>query len=694
MTGAKHFLADTNSPICRLEVKTHFDGLSDKEKTYAHFIARASWEGARVLSTTISPESPTLYELFLAIFTGGKAADGTPLVTNIDELKKKANVSEESWKYFLEYSAQVLNNLGNYKSFGDTKFLPRLPSADFDTIIKVIGSPQISELWNKVKEVAYASEPDAQLLNGFPAEGHVSGYYSQNVSKQDVQSVQDVLEKNNISALNTRMIKSDSGDYEVRIASAKVTREPQTFKTADGKTVKIVYGEFAPSMQKVEDNIRKAIPYAANEHQKKMLEAYAESFSTGSIDAHKDSQRHWIRDIGPNDLILVESNIGFIETYKDPAGIRAEWEGFVAVVNKEMTQKFEKLVNNAETYVGRLPWPKEFEKDKFNKPDFTSLEVLNFATSGTPPAGINIPNYDDIRMTEGFKNVSLGNVLSAKAPSEKITFIKEEDLALYDKYRGEAFEVQVGLHELLGHGSGKLLQEEPAGQFNFDPKNPPISPLTGKPVTTYYKPGETWGSVFKAAAASYEECRAESVAMFLCVNKDILEIFGHKDPQEAADIIYVCYLQMARAGLVSLEFYDPKNKKWGQAHMQARYAILQIFIEAGIARVEEVANGTDLLIHLDRSRIEGPGVKAVGEFLQKLQIYKATADATGGLDFYTKSTSVSDQWTKWREIVLNQKQPRKMFLQGNTFEKNGQVTFKEYPISLEGFIESFIERNV
>lgn len=136
---------------------------------------------------------------------------------------------------------------------------------------------------------------------------------------------------------------------------------------------------------------------------------------------------------------------------------------------------------------------------------------------------------------------------------------------MYRRCRDPAFEVQVGIHELLGHGTGKLLQETAPGQYNFDIKNPPVSPVTNKPVSTWYKPGQTWSSVFGAIASSYEECRAECVAMALGCDFSILKIFGFGDgtedlSNEAGDVLFASYLQMARAGLVALEFWDPKTQ--------------------------------------------------------------------------------------------------------------------------------------
>jgi dipeptidyl-peptidase-3 len=113
------------------------------------------------------------------------------------------------------------------------------------------------------------------------------------------------------------------------------------------------------------------------------------------------------------------------------------------------------------------------EKENFLAPDFTTLEIICFATNSCP-LGINIPNYDDIRETEGFKNVFLMNSMPSYA-SSAVEFASEEQAATLSAYTMKCYEVHVACHELLGHGVGKLIYR--------DAENKPTTftdPITGE----------------------------------------------------------------------------------------------------------------------------------------------------------------------------------------------------------------------
>lgn len=274
--------------------------------------------------------------------------------------------------------------MGNYKSFGDSKFVPRLDPAKLKALSHANSTTK--GLYEKFEDLIYAGDDVAKLHLGYPSAGHISTYYpdSPDITKEDIAGVSDFLESKRLLPENTRIRKAEQG-FEVLIASAQKNPaaadrdlDESEWTLPDKKQVKLVFGDHSKEMETIAHHISEAKKYAANETETKMLEEYAKSFATGSLEAYKESQRQWIKDKGP----AVESDIGFVETYRDPHGIRGEWEGFVATVNKERTEAFSKLVDSAPKLIPLLPWKAEFEKDTFLSPDFTSLEVLTFAGSG------------------------------------------------------------------------------------------------------------------------------------------------------------------------------------------------------------------------------------------------------------------------------------------------------------------------
>lgn len=143
--------------------------------------------------------------------------------------------------------------------------------------------------------------------------------------------------------------------------------------------------------------------------------------------------------------------------------------------------------------------------------------------------------------------------------------------------------------------------------------------------------------------------------------------------------------------------------------MQARYSILQCFLSAGagfcsLSHEHGSADVSDLRVRIDRAAIPSRGYAAVRAYLQKLGVYKATADVEAGGALYAEMTHVDAWWGgAVREAVLARRTPRKVFVQASTTvcveEREGEagrttmtVRLKEYEPSVEGMVRSYAER--
>ena len=230
---SKHIKLDT--VVQNLEFDKSWRLLSEKEQNYAYFLYKASWAGAKMVFNQISYESPALFILFQLYFQG----------KDFQLLQDAASgaVNAEEWQRFIAYVAGFYSNMGNYHSFGHSKFVPEITPEQFRGIItsNPLYSAQsqsgqmyreyVDRLYPLIDRELFALEKPFTSL-GLPEDGGVSAYFSPTMIAADLTLIRGFLSEIKLSPLNTRAFKTAEGAFVVTVGSIDTKKDVHTFQGA------------------------------------------------------------------------------------------------------------------------------------------------------------------------------------------------------------------------------------------------------------------------------------------------------------------------------------------------------------------------------------------------------------------------------------------------------------------------------
>ncbi|KAH0574900.1 Dipeptidyl-peptidase III [Spironucleus salmonicida] len=627
-------------PIANLKPAQTVMKLTDKQQKYAYYLSLAAYAGAPIIFSQVNNNSKILLQFLTELCK--KFIESEDLY---NQLLNNKQVDQDNFRNLCEYTGQFFYQSGNYLGFGDTKFTLRTP---FDEMIKLLEliDRDLIQLFQACQEEIYATSPN---FIGF-GEGAQTSYFPPSFTKEDAEEFNKILTKNAILPENNIVVEAD-GKYKIMHFCAEA-REVAISDEFKGRKVVKSYGLFSSECSKIAEHLAQAVKFADTENQADMLQELIKYYLTGDMAFHLSYSKLWVQDANP----AVETYQGFVETYRDPTGVRAEYEAFVACVDPDSSKQLGRLLEpvNCDEILRAIPMPTFLHRKTFNPPTYKAIDIIVFPTSGLP-IGINIPNYDDIRNNFGFKNVSLQNVMASRsAKPEDIQYVPDHIKPLIIKYGEQILKAEVATHELFGHGSGSLIMEN-------DISSIPAS----ENITSFYKQNETFASVFGDLQSTFEECRAEISAFYLSFVPLIQEIFEFQK-ENLDEILLTATYEVFLAGISSLIQH---KDSWLQAHSQARFAIIRFVLDKTDA-IKIEASDDDIMLTIDSSRLDE--IKnAYAEMTNLLNIMKASADITSARAFFDKFSAVDNKWIVIKNIAIKNRKPRKVFV--SAMLKNNKI---------------------
>lgn len=368
-------------------------------------------------------------------------------------------------------------------------------------------------------------------------------------------------------------------------------------KTESGIQRQVIYkdGLYGEYVQKIIENLTKALEFTENKKQKKSIQTLIKFYETGDA---KDFDEHCVAWTKDQDSSVYFIN-GLIESYEDPLGIGCTFESIVAFKNPEQTAKVEKITQNIQWFEDNMPFADEFKKDKAVGLSASSITVIGMAgdTSPTLPLGINLPNSDWIRKVHGSKSVNLANVASSRSKNDtslRDELFLPEYIEVISKYMAETNSLHTDLHEIAGHGSGKL-----ANGVSTD--------------------------VIGAFYSTIEETRADLVGLYYIGSSKLQEIGVIEQDVNLEDYAKAQYISYLTNGVLGQLRRVSLGNNLTQAHFRNRQLISTWVLEkAKDSKVAELVC-IDGKHYVKVNDVDGVRV-LIGELLKEIQRIKSTGD--------------------------------------------------------------------
>ena len=272
-----------------------------------------------------------------------------------------------------------------------------------------------------------------------------SNTFYQNVSLADLKGFQDKF------ALNSRVVKDANG---------RLTEEVYRAGTPDGK---VPAGLYATFLKKANEYFEKARENA-EPAQAEAIGHLIRYYQTGEYSEWVAFGTGWVQ----NDA-TVDFDNGFIEVYRDARGAKGSSQSFVTITDKPVTTAMKKLGENAGYFEEKAPWDAKYKRQSFKLPVVKAVETLiETGDFSVGTIGDNLPNENEIHEKYGSKNfLFMGSKRALEEASGKAAIAEfasdPAEVERASKYGTEASDILVAMHEVIGHGSGKLSDRVSAG---------------------------------------------------------------------------------------------------------------------------------------------------------------------------------------------------------------------------------------